>query len=135
MKAYDLPPDLDERLWEWAHFFRDRKRLESCRSIEHRFRATSDDFAKEGWGDTEAAPSVQPARSWRLPRALEVHEVIQTLERKYKWALTYGYCYPSLPRYLTLRLMKKYTQTHLTWTKYLDLVDIGRIRVYALLAR
>lgn len=135
MKACDLPVDLDERLWEWAHFFRDRKRLKTCKSIEHRFRATSDDFAKEGWGDTETAPSVKPARSYGLRRALETHEVIQSLDRKYKWALTYGYCYPTLPRYLTLRLMKKYVGSHLSWPKFLDVLDIGRMRVYSLLIK
>lgn len=133
MKPWDLPSDVDERLWEWAFFFRDRKKLETCRSIEKRYRATSEDFAAEGWGDTETAPSVRPARNLVLLRALETHEVIQGLDRKYKWALTYGYCYPSLPRYLTLRLMKKYTGRYLTWKTYLETMDIARMRVYSLL--
>lgn len=133
-EAWDLPPDLDERLWEWGYFFRDRKRLEQCRSIEHRFQPHSEDFAAEGWGDEEAAPSVQPARSYRLPRAIETHDVIQQLDRKYKWVLTYGYCYPSLPRFVVLRALKKFTGSRLTWKSYLETLDIGRMRVYAMLS-
>lgn len=129
----DLPPDLDDRLWEWAWYFKDRQRLNKCKSIEHRFQATSDDFAKEGWGDTETAPSVRPVRNYRVLRALETHDVIQTLDKHYKWALTYGYCYPGLPRHLILRLMKKYSGRYLTWGKFLDELDIARMRVYSML--
>ena len=136
MKANDLPRDVvhdvDERLWEWAYFFKDRKRLQSCKSIEHRYRRQSGDADPEGWGEP-VSPKTQPARSYRLLRALETHEVIQGLERKYKWALTYGYCYPSLPRYLILRLVKKYTSHRLTWKSYLETLDVGRMRVYFLL--
>lgn len=135
LKPYDLPADLDERLWEWGYFFRDRKRLEHCKSIEHRYRRTSGDADPDGWGDIEATPKAAPAKSYRLPRAVEVHEVIQTLDKKYKWALTYGYCFPGLPRHLVLRLMKKFTGSHLNWNRYLDVLDIGRIRVYSLLRR
>ena len=135
MKAWDLPPDLDERLWEWAHHFRDRKSLERCKSIEHRFKATSDDFAAEGWGDTDAAPRVAPARSYSLRRALETHEVIQQMDRLYKWVLTYGYCYPGLPRFIVLKALRKFTGRRLTWDAYLDTLDIGRMRVYSLLYR
>lgn len=135
MKLNDLPNDIDDRLWEWASFFRDRRRLERCKSIESRYRPHSEDFAIEGWGDVDAAPSVAPKRNFVLLRALETHEVIQTLDKKYKWALTYGYCYPNLPRHLTLRLMKKYAQAYLSWAKYMELMNIGRIRVYALLAK
>jgi hypothetical protein len=135
MKPYDLPHDLEERLWEWAYFFKDRKRLERCRSIEHRFQAHSEDFAAEGWGDMETAPSVAPARSYRLPRAIQTHDVIQTLDRKYKWALTYGYCFPSLPKFVVLRSLKKFTGHRMTWNAYLEILDIGRMRVYSLLHR
>lgn len=131
MKRFDLvPPELDERLWEWGHFFRDRKHLEHCRSIEHRFRAASEDFGPDGWGDMDAAPRSQPAKSYRLLRAIETHEAIQTQERPYKWAITYAYCYPSLPKFVVLRSMKKYTGRRLAWAAFLDLLDIGRVRVY-----
>lgn len=135
MKPWDLPADLDERLWEWAHHFRDRQRLERCKSIEHRFQATSDDFAAEGWGDTESAPSVAPARSYSLRRALETHEVIQQMDKLYKWVLTYGYCYPGLPRFVVLKAIRRFTGRRLTWGAYLDTLDIGRMRVYSLLSR
>jgi hypothetical protein len=124
---------LDERLWEWAYYFKDRQRLERCKSIEHRFQATSDDFAKEGWGDSEAAPSVRPARSYAARRAIQTHEVIQQLDKLYKWVLTYGYCYPSLPRFVVLRAIKRFTGRRLTWGSYLDTLDIGRMRVYSML--
>lgn len=131
MRACDLPTDLDERLWEWAYFFKDRKRLEACKSIEHRYRRSSDDADPEGWGEVEAAPKTQPARSYRLLRALETHEIVQALDRKYKWALTYGYCYPSLPRFVVLRALKRFTGSRMTWKAYLETLDIGRMRVYA----
>ena len=135
MKPHDLPEDLDERLWEWAYFFRDRKRLETCASAEKHYKAHSDDFAAEGWGDMEAPPKTQPARSYRLLRALETHEVIQTLDKKYKWALTYSYCYPGLPKFVVLRLMKKWTGRRLNWDRFIQDLDIARMRVYALSMR
>ena len=122
--------DVDERLREWGYFFRDHKFREHCRSIEHRFRAQSEDFAREGWGDDEAAPSVSVARSYSLRQALDTHEAIQQLDRIYKWALTYGYCYPSLPKFVVLRCMKKFTGRRLSWAGFGDLLDIGRMRVY-----
>lgn len=133
MKLNDLPTDVDERLWEWAYFFRDRKRLETCRSIENRFRATSEDFAAEGWGDTEAAPKINPGKSYRLPRAVETHEAILKLDVIYRWVLTYGFCYPSLPRFVVLRAVKRFTGRRLSWNAYLDALDIGRVRVYSML--
>jgi hypothetical protein len=126
-------PDLeitDDRLREWAYFFRDRGFREHCRSIEHRFRAQSEDFASEGWGDEEAAPSVRPARSYELLRALETHAAIQQLDRIYKWALTYFYCYPGLPKFVVLRCMRKYTGHRLSWSKFEEALDIGRCRVH-----
>jgi hypothetical protein len=95
-----IPDETDERLREWAHYFRDVKKLERCKSIEHRFQAQSEDFSREGWGDEEAAPTASPARSYSLRRAISTHEAIQQLDRIYKWALTYGYCYPSLPKFV-----------------------------------
>lgn len=130
MRVHDLPGDLDERLWEWAYFFRDRRKLEACGSAEKHYKAHSDDFAIEGWGDVEAPPRTQPAKSYRLLRALETHEQIQSLDKQYKWALTYSYCYPSLPKFIVLRLMKKYIGRHLNWKQYLDILDVGRMRVW-----
>jgi hypothetical protein len=134
VRLNDLPQDLDDRLWEWAYFFRNRQRLESCRSIESRYKRHSDDFEKDGVGDVASIES-RPTHSYRLPRALETHDVIQSLETKYKWALTYWYCYPGLQKHLTLRLMKKYVGSWLKWKDFLEVKDIGRIRVHALLIR
>lgn len=133
MKPWDLPDDIDERLWEWAWYFRDRQKLSQCKSIEHRFQATSDDFAAEGWGDTETAPKVRSTALYSVPRAIQTHEAIQQLDRIYKWALTYGYCYPGLPRFVVLKALRKFTGRRLSWNAYLDTLDIGRMRVYSLL--
>lgn len=78
----------------------------------------------------EAAPRTQPARSYSLLRALQTHDAIQELDKQYKWALTYGFAYPSLPKFLVIRLMKKYTGRRLNWQSYLELLDIGRMRVH-----
>lgn len=126
-------PDLalvDDRLREWAWYFRDRKQLNHCKSIEHRFQAHSDDFAAEGWGDMESAPKAQPSRSYQVLRALETHEVIGHLPLVNKWAITYGFCYPYLPKFVVLRAMKKFTGRRIAWKAFIEALDIGRFRVY-----
>jgi hypothetical protein len=132
-RDFPIPDEIDERLREWAHFFRDRQRLETCRSAERHYKAHSDDFAAEGWGDMETAPRTQPARSYGLQRALQTDDEIRKLDVKYRWALTFGFCYPSLPRFVVLRLMKKWTGAKVTWNQYLESVDIARFRLYAAL--
>lgn len=103
-------------------------------SLEGRYQRHSDDMGEEGVSEeTREAPKPPRPRDWVL-QALATHEVIQTLDRKYRWALTYAYCYPSLPKHLVLRLMKKYTGRYMAWKAYLELVDIARIRVYTLSA-
>ena len=131
MKPWELPSEVDERLKEWAHFFRDRRRLEHCRSIEHRFRAKSEDFAEEGWGDYEAV--LRQRSTYRLDRALETHEALQRLERGPKWALTFWFAYPSLDKWRVLRALHKYTGRRVKWRAYEDMVDAGRMRVWAML--
>lgn len=126
--------DTDERLREWAYYFRDQKFREHCRSIEHRFRRSSDDADPDGWGDEEAAPSVRPGAAYTLRSALSTHEAIMGLDRIYKWALTYAYCYPGLPKFVVLRCMKKYCGRRLNWKSYLDVLDIGRCRVHTTIA-
>lgn len=125
-------PDLhntDELLREWAHFFRDRRKFEHCRSIEHRFRATSDDFGPSGWGDNEAAPA-QRGPSWSLLRAFSTQDLLDRIPLESRWAITFAYCYPNLPRTIVLRLMKKWAKRRLNWKSYLDILDIGRMRVH-----
>lgn len=126
--------DLDDRLREWAFYFRDRKKLERCKSIEHRFQATSDDAEKEGWGEP-SPPESRSNRLYSIRRALQTHDVIQQLDKKYKWVVTYGYAYPGLPRFVVLRALKRFTGARFTWNAYLDALGIGRMRVYAMLAR
>lgn len=126
-------PDLDstdERLHEWAFFFRDRRQLNHCRSIEYRYRRSSDDADPDGWGDMETVPTAKPERSYRLLRALETHDAIQDLNLIYKWAVTYGFAYPYLPKFVVLRCMRKWTGRRLSWKSYLEALDIGRFRVH-----
>lgn len=131
----EIPEAVDERLREWAYFFRDRKRLETCASIEKRFQPRSEDFGPEGWGDNEAPPPDRSTRNFRLPRAVETHEVVQKLGTRYKWCLTYAFCYPGLPRFVVLRWIKRRTKRHLTWNQFLDEVDLARLRVFSGLRR
>jgi hypothetical protein len=132
--AIQVPEEVDERLREWASYFKDRKRWERCKSIEHRYTPHSEDYAAEGWGDMESAPAA-PKPPVSVLRAIQTNDLIQQLDKKYKWAITYGYCYPSLPKHLVTRLMKKYTGIRVSWNAYLEILDIGRMRVYALLVR
>jgi len=128
-----IPEEVDDRLREWAFFFRDRRRLETCASIEKRFQPHSEDFGPGGWGDNEAPPPDRSTRDFRLPRALETHDAVQALETRYKWCLTYAFCYPSLQRHVVLRWIKRRTKRHLTWAQYLESVDFARLRVFSAL--
>jgi hypothetical protein len=126
-------PDLqiaDEKLREWAHFFRDRRKFERCRSIEHRFRADSEDFGPNGWGDNEAAPVKRPDASWSLPAALLTHELLDELPKLQKWIVTYHYCYPYLPRAMVLRAIRKWAGRRLNWKAFEEQLDIARCRIY-----
>jgi hypothetical protein len=125
--------DIDERLREWASYFRDRRSLESCRSIEHRYRPVSEDFAAEGWGDQDAAR--EPKRTFILLRALATHDAVMQLEKAQKWSVTYAYCYPSLPRGLVLRCMKKWIGKPVSWKVFTEQVEIARYRVAASLLK
>ena len=122
--------DTDERLREWAWVFRDRHRLNRCLSLESRFRATSADFQVEGWGDMESAPSVRPGASYSILRAIETQDAIMELDRVYRWAITYAYCYPGLPRFVVLRCMKKWTGRRLNWKAFTEALDVARFRLH-----
>ena len=122
--------EIDDLLREWAFYFRDRRRLESCRSIEHRFKPHSDDFAQEGWGDQEAPPP-ERKRLYIQARAIKTHEALMQLPKIQKWALTYAYCYPGLPRGMVLRVMRKWVGKSVSWKVYVEQIEIGRFRLYA----
>ena len=124
-------PEIEELLREWASYFRDRRRWDHCKSIEHRYLRVAEDFAKEGWGDDEAAP-VRVHR-FDLLRALKTNEAIMQLNKMQKWAITYYYCYPLLPRVRVLKAMKKYSGRHLSWKVFTEQVEIGRYRIAAIL--
>jgi len=125
--------DIEERLREWAFYFRDRRRLERCRSIEHRYKPHGDDYAKEGWGDNEAAPT-PPKQILNVLRVFETHEAVMQLSKIQKWSITYAYCYPSLPRGMVLRCMRKWVGRPVSWKVFVEQVEIGRYRVAAVLA-
>lgn len=131
MKPHDLPNDIDERLWEWGTYFRDYRPTGRCASLEGRYQRHSDDLSEEVSEEVREAPKRPRARNWVL-RAIQTHEAIQQLDRKYKWALTYAFCYPGLPKFVVLRCMKKYTGRRYAWQAFLELVDIARMRVWTM---
>lgn len=122
---------VDERLWEWGRYFRDRGRFETCGSAEKYFRAQSEDFAAEGWGEMEKAVPVRGTRPGHVLEAIRTNEVIMRLAPAQKWGLTYHFCYAGLPRFVILRCLKKWTKRRLTWKQYLEQIDLGRMRVWA----
>lgn len=125
-----LPSELDERLREWAHYFKDRKRYSRCASIEGRFNPFAPGCWDEGWGDPGPPQAVPPEP--KLPRVLKTHACVMGLPSKaQRWAITFGYCYPSIDRHHVLRALKKYTGRRFTWKAYLDELDSGRMRVWA----
>ena len=136
MKPIDLPAELDDRLREWAWHFKDRHfRQQTCASGEKHFKATSDDFGPDGWGDEESAPRTVLPPSWTVRRALETHEHIRRLDKLYAWVLTYAYCYPHLDKYRVLAAIRHRTRRRLSWGAFLDTVDIARVRMWAYVRR
>lgn len=124
-----LPDELDERLKEWARFFKDRHRYSRCASIEGRFNAHAPGSWDEGWGDP--GPPQAPLPEIVVPRVLKTHACIQGLHKPGKWAITLGYCYPGLQRWLVIKIMKKYSGRRFTWNQYLDELEVARVRVWA----
>ena len=127
----EIPEIVDERLWEWGRYFRDRGRLETCGSAEKYFRAHSEDFAAEGWGEQEKAAPVKPAKPGAVLEAIRTNEVVMGLVPVQKWGVTYWYCYPGSPRFVVLRGVKRFTGHRLNWQRYLEQVEIARLRVSA----
>lgn len=126
-------PEIEDRLREWAAYFKDRRRLDRCKSIEHRFTPHGEDFAKEGWGDDEAAPT--PARKpLNVIRAIQTHDAVMQLPHLQKWSITYAYCYPALPRGMVLRCLKKWLGKPVSWKVFVEQVEVGKYRVAAILA-
>lgn len=134
-ESFHIPEEADQRLREWADYFRDRRRWLRCGSAEGRYKRFAGDPDPEGWGEPESAPRApERPRDWVL-RAIETNGVIVSLPRVQRWAVTYAYAYPNLPRFVVLRAMKKYAKRHLTWREYLDQADLARMKVWAHLAR
>jgi len=123
--------EVDDRLKEWAVYFRNRTKLSTCGSAERLYKPHSDDYAVEGWGDPPPVPKSPQRRS--LLRAIEVNEALVKIPLLNRWALTYGYAYGHLPRFIVLRAMKRHTRKRLTWKEFLDSVDIGKVRIWRVL--
>src|SRR5687767_922432 len=100
-------------------------------SIEGRFNPYDPGSWDAGWGDPGAPQAILP--EIKLPRVLQTHACVQSLSKAGKWAVTFGYCYPNLERWQILKFLKKYTGERMTWKSYLHVLDMGRIRVWALL--
>jgi hypothetical protein len=129
-----LPEELDERLIEWARFFKDRHRYERAKSLEGRFEAASPGSWDEGWGSQDEIPVQRYAPAIDVLRALRTHAAVMELGKCQRWSITYGYCYPHLERWQVLKFLKKYTGERLTWKQYLNELDMGRMRVWARIA-
>jgi len=124
--------EIDDRLKEWAFYFRDRRRLSSCGSAERLYRPHSEDYANEGWGDPPASPKAPQRRS--ILRAIQVNDALVQLPLVNRWALTYGFAYAHLPRFIVLRCMKKYAKKKLTWQEFLDAVELGKVRLWRVMS-
>lgn len=133
--GFQIPHECDERLREWAMYHRDRRRYLRCGSLEGRYRRMAGDPDPDGWGEVESAPNrvVARPRDWIL-RAIETNQAIMQLQLVQRWAISYAYAYPNLPRFVVLRALKKFAKRHLTWQQYLDQVDIARLRLWASLS-
>ena len=127
----DLDLDLvDERLRAWARYFKDRHIYSRAKSIEGRFNPFSKGAWDEGWGNQDEIPPAPIPPRLDLASVLETHTAIHELDKAGRWAITYGFCYPNLDRWLVLKLMRKYTGKRFTWKQYLAALDAGRFRVY-----
>jgi hypothetical protein len=127
-----FPVELDERLEEWARYFKDRHHYSRCASIEGRFNPHAPGSWDSGWGDPGAPSAIRP--EVKLSRVLQTHACVMGLPKPdYKWAITYAYCYPHLEKWLVLKCLKKYTGRRSTWNQYLELLEIGRMRIWGAL--
>ena|SRR5690242_1549974 len=127
------PPELEERLMEWARYFRDRHKYSRCASLEGNFNPHAPGAWDSGWGDPGAPTAPLPAID--VQRAIRTNEAIVGLpERVYRWCITYHYCFPQLDRHVILKAMRKYSGRRLTWAKYTEALDIAKLRVWAALS-
>src|SRR5690242_2826055 len=124
-----LPQELEDRLIEWARFFKDRHKYMQCGSLESNFTAYRNlpGARDEGWDSPGAPERVLPAVV--VPRAIQTNDAIVALpERVYRWVITYHYCFPGLERWRILKAIRKYSGRRLNWKEYGEALDIARIR-------
>lgn len=125
-------PEVDERLREWADYFRDRASYSKLGSAESRYKRFSGDPDTEEWGDPALALKAPKQRDWIL-RAIETNDALVKLPKVNRWAITYAFAYPGLPRAIMLRCLRKFSGHRLSWAQFLEQVDIGRMRLHMLL--
>lgn len=135
MRPIDLPDETEQRLREWAWYFRDRRyRQQTCASAEKGYRRHSGDFEGDGVGEIVAPRQTTPRGSYSVLRAIQTGECIsRSVDLPGRWALTYGYCYPGLPRHVVLSSMRRRTKHRINWGRFLDLLDAARVRVHTCL--
>lgn len=126
-----IPDELDVLLIEWSRFFKDRQRFSRCASIEGLFNPYSPGAWDSGWGDQGAPRDMLP--EVLMPRVLKTHACVQELPTANKWAITFWYCYPMLQRWQILKYLKKYCGRRFSWKEYMEVVDVGRLRVWSAL--
>ena len=131
-----LPQELEDRLIEWARWFKDRPNQQMCKSLESFFNPHAPGAWDSGWGDPGAPRSVLPPVD--VPRACRTNDAIvglggDSLGKVYKWCITYHYCFPGLERWRVLKSIKKYSGRRLNWKEYGEYLDIARVRVWAAL--
>lgn len=127
--------DLRDRLYSWARYYRDRRKLGWCGSAEGKFRRTSEDFAKEGWGEPTPPPFQAPTRHRAILEAIETNAAIVQLSTVQKWAVTYYYCFSYSPRHVVLKAMRKFTGTRLNWEQFIQHVDLAHVRLNYMLIK
>lgn len=131
-----VPREFEDLLVEWSRYYKDRRSLTKCGSIEKLYNRNMPGARDSGWGDPGAPePTVAPVV---VPRAIRTNEAIvglgsDSMGRLYKWCITYHYCFPGLDRSRILRSLKKFSGRRLTWKQYGEALDIARMRVWTLL--
>jgi hypothetical protein len=129
---FQIPPDAEQRLKEWGEYFRDRRSHTVIGSAEGRYKRRAGDPDVYGWGETSVVQEAPKERNWIL-RAQQTNDVVMKQQLIYRWALTYAFVFPYLPRFVMLKCMRKFTGRRLSWNEFNQVVEIGKTRVYSAL--
>lgn len=83
--------DLKDILKNWGRWARDKRHLNHCASLEHRYRSP------QTWWPED------PKTECDILQAIAVQKVIARLGHDPAWALTFAYCYPGFDRWKAAR--------------------------------